>query len=200
MISIHDIHADIDGRDTMEFEEHEVFQSTISMQISTIHGRALFNLDIYFNPRYPCRYRLYKNRDYMCNIVFQSTISMQISTKFNFVAPRLLEFQSTISMQISTCDKPVYAGNRRISIHDIHADIDCVQLPDVLPSISFQSTISMQISTDEKNGKYSTYDISIHDIHADIDSYASKGWYELSISIHDIHADIDQVKGGKLND
>ena len=126
---------------------YESFQSTISMQISTIcyfHIKDSVYISIhdihadidkkcigqvlyfnYFNPRYPCRYR--------------QAIQVRRS--------RLKKFQSTISMQISTEETHLFLPLQIISIHDIHADIDIEPFPDV-----------------------SHREISIHDIHADIDS------------------------------
>ena len=79
------------------------------------------------------------------------------------------KFQSTISIQISTKENPRIRELLKISIHDIHTDID-------------------------GNGCYNVFmqiNISIHDIHTDIDEKEQFKAGHPFISIHDIHTDID---------
>ena len=106
---------------------HLKFQSTISIQISTPSTTGVLLIILYFNPRYPYRYRL-----------------LLILTLV-----RYLRFQSTISIQISTNTTEMEYWKIIISIHDIHTDIDDAHRCLLWCLLWFQSTISIQISTDQ---------------------------------------------------
>ena len=138
-------------RRSWQMTSRRSFQSTLPMQGATAFPRASRQLRAHFNPRSPCRERLFSPYSSTASLAFQSTLPMQGATGDSFGGTYIELFQSTLPMQGATRAR----SHTRSSTRNFNPRSPCRERPRPCSwaggTSAFQSTLPMQGATNERD-------------------------------------------------